>query len=158
MGLDMCLYTRVYLSEYTDDSEIINARNAVSNIKIKGLPSGCSPEYLDFLVMYWRKANAIHNWFVQNVQGGEDDCGYHECGYDELASLLKIINTILDEDDVEQQKALAGVFLPPQEGFFFGDTEIDDWYFEDLNNTARKLEALLAERNDKLWFVYHSSW
>ena len=23
---------------------------------------------------YWRKANAIHKWFVDNVQDGEDNC------------------------------------------------------------------------------------
>ena len=23
---------------------------------------------------YWRKANQIHKWFVDNVQGGIDDC------------------------------------------------------------------------------------
>ena len=28
-------------------------------------------------VGYWRKANQIHNWFVENVQDGEDDCCYH---------------------------------------------------------------------------------
>ncbi len=28
-------------------------------------------------VGYWRKANQIHNWFVKNVQGGVDDCGYY---------------------------------------------------------------------------------
>ncbi len=26
-------------------------------------------------VLYWRKANAIHQWFVENVQGGEDHFG-----------------------------------------------------------------------------------
>ena len=26
-------------------------------------------------VGYWRKANAIHGWFVRNVQNGKDDCG-----------------------------------------------------------------------------------
>src|SRR5690606_22029435 len=25
-------------------------------------------------VMYWRKANAIHKWFVENVQQGVDNC------------------------------------------------------------------------------------
>lgn len=29
-------------------------------------------------VGYWRKANAIHAWFVKNVQGGVDNCQSHE--------------------------------------------------------------------------------
>ena len=28
-------------------------------------------------VGYWRKANQIHNWFVENIQNGIDDCDYH---------------------------------------------------------------------------------
>ena len=30
--------------------------------------------YIDEEVGYWRKANAIHKWFVDNVQDGNDDC------------------------------------------------------------------------------------
>lgn len=29
-------------------------------------------------VAYWRKANQIHRWFVNIVQGGEDDCNPYE--------------------------------------------------------------------------------
>ena len=27
-------------------------------------------------VAYWRKANAIHSWFVENCQDGVDECQY----------------------------------------------------------------------------------
>ena len=36
----------------------------------------------EYAVCDWRKANHIHQWFVQNVQDGNDDCGdgnYGEC-------------------------------------------------------------------------------
>lgn len=40
-------------------------------------------------VGYWRKANHIHNWFVENVQDGEDDCRYHgEVTKEDLEELL----------------------------------------------------------------------
>lgn len=29
-------------------------------------------------IAYWRKANHIHKWFVDNVQYGVDDCGTYE--------------------------------------------------------------------------------
>ena len=38
-------------------------------------------------VMYWRKANAIHKWFVDNVQGGEDDCREYPVSNDQLIEL-----------------------------------------------------------------------
>src|SRR5260221_4638829 len=37
---------------------------------------------------YWRKANAIHSWFVQNIQGGVDNCGRYEISWEQIAHLL----------------------------------------------------------------------
>ena len=36
------------------------------------------PSSVEIEVGRWRKANQIHNWFVQNVQYGEDDCRKYE--------------------------------------------------------------------------------
>ena len=35
-------------------------------------------------VGYWRKANAIHNWFVNNIQNGKDDCRRYEVSKENL--------------------------------------------------------------------------
>jgi len=40
---------------------------------------------------YWRKANAIHNWFVQNVQKGKDDCRAYSVSTDDLRKLLSVV-------------------------------------------------------------------
>ena len=54
-------------------------------------------------VGYWRKANQIHNWFVQNVQNGIDDCGRYEVSKEDLIELRnlceKVLNTAIFEDD-----------------------------------------------------------
>lgn len=48
-------------------------------------------------VGYWRKANQIHNWFVENVQDGIDDCSYHnEVTKEILEELLDICQRVLD--------------------------------------------------------------
>lgn len=47
--------------------------------------------------------------------------------------------------------------LPPQEGFFFGSTDVDEYYFEDLRNTVRQLKAALTLPDD-FEFYYRSSW
>lgn len=46
--------------------------------------------------------------------------------------------------------------LPPASGFFFGSTEIDEYYAEDLQNTIDQLEPLLKESD--VSFYYQSSW
>ena len=35
-------------------------------------------------VGYWRKANQIHKWFVDNVQDGVDDCGEYKVTKEQL--------------------------------------------------------------------------
>lgn len=47
-------------------------------------------------VGYWRKANQIHNWFVHNVQGGEDNCKFYEVSQSKLIELRDTCQKILD--------------------------------------------------------------
>lgn len=105
-------------------------------------------------VAYWRKANAIHKWFVDNVQDGEDDCQAHrELTKQDLETLRDLCVKVKDDPDMAKE------LLPRQEGFFFGDTNYDDWYFEDIDNTIGQLEELLADHdfaNYRLYYV--SSW
>ena len=37
---------------------------------------------------YWRKANAVHNWFVDNVQDGNDGCKHYWVSKEDLQKLL----------------------------------------------------------------------
>lgn len=49
-------------------------------------------------VGYWRKANQIHRWFVDNVQDGDDDCDYHEeCTKGIIEELLNTCKRVIDE-------------------------------------------------------------
>ena len=104
-------------------------------------------------VGYWRKANAVHRWFVENVQNGEDDCGTYTVSKKQLEELLKICRGI--QNHTEDPETL----LPTQSGFFFGSVEYDEWYYEDINNTIDILEKVLAETDfDNYQITYHSSW
>ena len=47
-------------------------------------------------VGYWRKDNHIHNWFVQNVQEGIDDCAYHEVSAEQLERLKSVCKRLID--------------------------------------------------------------
>ena len=50
-------------------------------------------------VLYLRKANEIHNWFVENVQNGNDDCGEYEVSYENLHRLYDTCKKIIDVVD-----------------------------------------------------------
>lgn len=102
---------------------------------------------------YWRKANAIHLWFVTNVQDGVDECQTSYVSRENLEALLDVAIK------VNQNHALAAALLPAQAGFFFGSTDYDEWYFEDIKETIKILEAALNEETD-VWssIHYRSSW
>lgn len=122
-----------------------------------GKPSAIKTERISTIVetvMYWRKANAIHRWFVNNVQDGEDDCKDYYVNADQLSALLEVCKK------VSKNKKLASKLLPTQSGFFFGATEYDKWYFSDIKDTMKKLTELLAEmeKDPHGSFYYHSSW
>ena len=101
-------------------------------------------------VGYWRKANAIHQWFVKNCQKGVDDCGKYCVLTEQLKELRDICKEILAD------KSKASKLLPTQEGFFFGGVEYDEWYYNDLTMTMNMLDEALA--NDNGDFYYQSSW
>lgn len=102
---------------------------------------------------YWRKANAIHKWFVDNVQGGNDDCGDYEVSEEQLQTLLDTCKKVLAD------KTQAEQLLPTKSGFFFGGTDIDEWYFKDVENTITILESALSTPKDSYpSFEYTSSW
>lgn len=109
-------------------------------------------------VGYWRKANHIHKWFVDNVQDGEDDCRSYYVTIEQLTALRDACSRVIADP------SLAMEVLPPQAGFFFGGTEINDWYFDDLGHTVKIIDEILEhceKHPDPSWGVsYHycSSW
>lgn len=107
-------------------------------------------------VIYWRKANEIHNWFVTNLANGVDDCSPIHCTYTDLFNLKTDVEMVLNSESNE----VATEILPTVQGFFFGSTEYDRWYWASMAETAEKLNKLLKEFefNTDQEFVYQASW
>ena len=125
-------------------------------IEIKGIKN-IDPKNIRYItdeIMYWRKANGIHKWFVDNVQGGNDDCNEYIVEKKQLEKLVQTIKEIIETPEK------APKLLPTQEGFFFGDTNYDDNYFEELEETQKQLEKVLKEdeKNPFVSYLYQSSW
>lgn len=101
---------------------------------------------------YWRKANAIHKWFVDNVQDKVDDCKEYRVTRDKLEQLKKICSEVIEEKDPSK--------LPTQSGFFFGSTSYDECYYQDLHDTIEYCDKALKRMNDDEHFrvYYRSSW
>ena len=118
-----------------------------------------------FPIITWRKANAIHKFFVDEVQEGNDNCQRHYVPRDTLEELLGRITTILDIKTPVAREMKAEELLPTDiEGCFFGSKEYDDWYYKDLEDTKKTLEKVFEyEKNAESGkcfdsFYYQSSW
>jgi hypothetical protein len=99
----------------------------------------------------WRKANAIHKWFVDNVQNGIDDCGSYKVTKEQLIQLYNICSDILIDPK------LAKSLLPTQSGFFFGETVYEDGYYVSLDYTVEIINDILEYKSYCLDDLYYSS-
>ena len=150
MGLDMYLSAKRYLSEYNEDEKQIREQINAVPISGKGL---MQINEVTAEAMYWRKANAIHAWFVNNIQDGVDDCGEYYVSKESLKELREVCSEVLADPDKAEE------LRPPQAGFFFGSTDVDEFYLEDLRYTVEAIDRLLETENIDRWsFCYSSSW
>jgi hypothetical protein len=148
MGLDMYLNAKRYLWRVRDEEQEIAQK--ISDIGLDN--GGMRVKEVCCEAMYWRKANAIHYWFVQNIQSGADDCREYLVTRDNLRSLLRVCESVLEDPSTVDE------LLPPAEGFFFGSNEIDDWYWDDVKATVGTIQRLLNDVSEDWDFYYASSW
>lgn len=148
MGLDMYLKRKVYVgAEYehnnVDGVIFITREGKKLDINFNKV------SYIEETAGYWRKANHIHNWFVENAQNGMDDCNEYYVSDDNIKDLKKLCETVLLNKDKAEE------LLPCTSGFFFGDQDYDEWYFDSLKETITILSAIEGKSGE---FYYHSSW
>lgn len=154
MGLDMYLSAKRYLSKYSEgaDAQKIEQINDVFGL-VGDEEGDYGTKEVSFRVGYWRKANAIHAWFVKNCQEDVDDCREAWVSREQLTELSDICSQII------LKPKLANELLPPQSGFFFGSTEVDEWYIQDLKYTVERIQKILGdEALERCDFYYQSSW
>lgn len=145
MGLDMYLKAERYIW-YNEDELGDEVKKSFPE-----LPEGAKIKQVEAEVGYWRKANQIHRWFVDNVQEGVDECQKSPVDREQIKELLELCKKV--EEDASQ----ASKLLPTQSGFFFGGTEYDDWYMKDIQDTIKICEAALT-LPDSWELYYRSSW
>ncbi len=156
MGLDMYLEAEEYISGYQHNGQ--EAQNRFKEVaQATGLIDIVAEDTptmkVSIVAVYWRKANQIHAWFVQNVQEGVDECERHWVPREKLVELRDLCLDVLENGGAEEK-------LPTQSGFFFGGTAYDEWYTGDLEHTAKSLTKLLEKvpEDSRVQFYYQSSW
>lgn len=159
--------TSLYLSGwgFSDDQAATFAAGGMTDYLTDESPGGYLRAVdgalgLQVTSIYWRKTNAVHAWFVDECQGGIDECEESPVHAEQLAKLRSCCADALaayDRGDVEQ----AGAVMAPRSGFFFGGTDIDDYWAHDLRQTCAGIERvvnLAAQTPGPVDFTYRASW
>ena len=131
MGLDMWLEKR---------REVPSANPAVAR------------QYQVEPVIQWRKANAIHAFFEAQMPEGIANCVEYPFG---MEVIRQLVTTIVE---AQEHPARAEELLPTMEGFFFGSTEYDEDYWEELAETRRVLTEALERAEPDDYFIYTAWW
>jgi len=185
MGLDMYLHKKTYVKNWDHmKPEKLHDITVKKGGKVrKDIKKEKISEIVEE-VAYWRKANAIHHWMVENVQGGNDDCGDYYVSRKDMKELLEIIEEVLTKTKLVAGKVTNGhkftkeggmepiledgmtvvdstvaeELLPSASGFFFGSTHYDEYYIKDLEYTRDVLKEVLKEEETDGDYYYSSSW
>ena len=171
MGLDMFLNRKRVLSweDQIKMKEEMKIENPVISVEEE--------------VAYWRKANQINKFFMKRDIDGEGRNA--KVDINDLKELLKICKRLKRElklvdgkihtgtkytkNGVEEMyadgkiianKELAEELLPTEAGFFFGSTDYDEWYYQQIVDTIPVLEKIISEHNDAydMEYSYYASW
>ena len=185
MGLDMYLNKKTYVgNKWRKKSQLVKVSVPKNQKDVTFPTSDIKNERIQNIeeeVMCWRKANAIHAWFVRNVQSGNDDCKEYYVSVEQLVELLDLCTKVISASKLVKGKiangytykngkekpnmvdgkyiedaTIAKKVLPVQEGFFFGSTNYDEWYLQDLKDTKKALTEVVHEKGGD--FYYNSSW
>ena len=132
MGLDMFLDGVNYIQpKFDKDRNLIEKRKIIKTLESD-----------------WRNAYQIHDWFVRNVQWGEDDCHSYEVSKEQLIELLNTCEKVLNSNNNDKAKKL----LPNI------NDRYDNYYFEEIEYTIKELKRILKYSDIYDWFEYRSSW
>lgn len=82
---------------------------------------------------YFRKVNFLFYYFDRTLGKMYDQC-YAFVDLDDVDDLIDRCERVLKDH------RLAHSLLPTQDGFFFGSTDYDDWYFSDVKDCLKQMK------------------
>lgn len=178
----MYLYKKTYVKQWShrkpeDQFEVTVKKGGVTYPNIK-------PERVSYIteeVMYWRKSNQIHGWFTSNGTVLTEEVLYR-LTLDDLKNLLdtcKQVLGVLNKSKMKTVQVRSGwsggeemfvdvevydceeeimELLPPTQGFFYGSSDINEYYKEEVEETIQFLEKEIPLCTDDDEFEYYASW
>ena len=159
---------RTYVSSFrsTRDADGKWGERDVNNMELKFDDADLSHinlknvRYIEELFGEFRKFNALHAYVVDNFGGGKDECQVIYLDIDNLIQIHEMLSLVKESLSIGD-KVIASQTLPPSEGFFFGSTEIDEWYEKDVNEAVEVFGKIIEEHSivgHNASYSYQASW
>ena len=98
-----------------------------------------------------RKENHIQS-YIEGEVGDVENCDYLFLEREHIEKLVERLQRV--KDDHTQ----AGVLLPTQAGFFYGNTDYDEFYFEDIEAELKEFREILDSWDDTKRYAYWAWW
>lgn len=135
-------------------------------------------------IAYWRKFNALHKWFRDNCANGDEEADSMPVSPQQLQELFSVLDklkkelrvipglvttsyvyqngvkkAVYAEGKTIENPELAKQLLPTCSGFFFGSTDYDGCYYEDICDALTMLSALFSVNGWETFdYSYEASW
>ena len=109
-----------------------------------------------YQIGYFRKFNALHSYIVKTFANGIDNCQDIILYKEDVEQIKKVLDDVLN---VHQQAEKAKEILPTQSGYFFGGTDYDEFYFDEVKVAADLMQSFLDNFDfENYQLVYRASW
>ena len=109
-------------------------------------------------VCSWRSAYQIHHWFVQNVQGGVNDCGYYDVSFEQLQELQATCLRVKAAKGSPDVGEVINKELPPISTRLYDSSGVNNAYWITLENTLEQLNEVLSNKSEYLLNYLYTSW
>ena len=104
-------------------------------------------DFIDFYYpeedAYFRKVNFIYKYFQFKLV--DEQCFIEK---EDLLDIIERCEQVLADDTKAEE------LLPTQCGFFFGSTDYDDYYFDNVADCKKQMEHLLEDFDDNTDIIY----
>lgn len=95
-------------------------------------------------IAYFRKINFLVDYFENYVEYEIENLRYVDIDEESVIELINRCQQVLEDH------SLAKDLLPTKEGFYFGSTEYDEYYFEDVEEVLNTMTNTILPEFEKL--------
>ena len=85
--------------------------------------------------------------------------GANGSGKSNLIKSISLLETMIEKGKIIDNTELADQLLPTTSGFFFGNTDYNEYYYNDIKSTIEQLTEVLDDVDfNEYHVIYQSSW